>query len=74
MYTLRHTNDYIVHAVGSFGWLHAFIPLWAFLLFTSVFIGALLLIWMFAERCGHLIVFSSGIFFCFIVPIVLHAS
>lgn len=74
VYTLRHTDDYIVHAVGSFGWLHAPMPLWAFMLFTSAFIGALLLIWMLAKRRERLVVFSSGILFCLIVPIVLHAS
>ena len=74
MYTLRHTDEYIVHAVGTFGWMHAPMPLWAFMLFTTAFIVALLLIWMLARRRERLVIFSSGILFCLIVPIILHAS
>lgn len=74
MHTLRHTDDYIVHAVGSFGWLHAPMPLWAMLLFVSAFIASLLLVWIFAGCRERVVVFSSALLFCLAVPVLLHAS
>ncbi|WP_026460043.1 DUF2142 domain-containing protein [Schaalia suimastitidis] len=74
IYTLRQTDTYLQQAIGSFGWLHAPLPL----SLTAVFIAAglcmLATIYAVASRRERFVVFSSLVLYALVVPVALHAS
>ncbi len=74
MYTLRMTDTYLQHAVGSFGWLHVPLPLFAVVLFLSAYVASMVLVYMYGTRRDRIVVFVSLVFTCLVVPVALHAS
>lgn len=74
MYTLRMTDAYLQHAVGSFGWLHVPLPMFAVILFLSAYVVSMVLVHVYGTWRDRIVVFASFVITCIAVPVALHAS